>query len=335
MVLPLFSMIGACCHLLTFFAAVLTTQGNLEKGSVLPIADKGFGVICNGVIRKGECIIRETPIVVIKKGVDDNERLIEKVEDLLDYERSQFDGLHSCSKYDDEYGVPTIVGIFNTNALPLGKGSPFAGVFPNIARFNHDCSPNAHYSYDDEKACATLYAVKEIDEGEEIVISYINPLQSRADRLQYLEEHFGFICRCKRCAETDTESAEISDNRREEIAELTHDTRKLMMKSIGNNDVDKDDDSSSEEVIKLVQRRLKLLEEEGLDQPELMLPCAFDAYQTSKDKEWLELARQWAAESEGDDSDNVTYFDEMLAIHDQIYSSSSNEKLSKNSRHKP
>ena len=74
--------------------------------------------------------------------------------------------------------------------------------------------------------------------------------------------------------------------------------------------------------MELVKKRLELLKDEQLDIPEFRLSCSFDAYQalypTDKKlaREWLAASLDYAVQSEGEDSENVAYFTELLQQHD-------------------
>lgn len=126
------------------------------------------------------------------------------------------------------------VGIFSTNALPLGDTvcddpETRSAVFLQISRINHSCAPNVQHSYCEvpphnltshltlphatvlhsvltspHPTSATglerIYAVKRISEGEQLFTSYIDSIyMDYAQRQSALKEKFGFICRCSVC----------------------------------------------------------------------------------------------------------------------------------------
>ncbi|KAI0842860.1 SET domain-containing protein [Hypoxylon sp. FL0890] len=66
-----------------------------------------------------------------------------------------------------------------------------------LAMLNHSCIPNAfvHFSGRD----ATLHAYREIKEGEEIEISYIDNDMTRPQRQKALKTRYYFACVCPRC----------------------------------------------------------------------------------------------------------------------------------------
>ncbi|XP_077226890.1 histone-lysine N-methyltransferase ATXR4-like [Tasmannia lanceolata] len=68
--------------------------------------------------------------------------------------------------------------------------------------YNHDCDPNAHIVWIDN-ADARLKALRDIEEGEELCICYIDASMDHDARQTLLNEGFGFQCRCLRCMSGD------------------------------------------------------------------------------------------------------------------------------------
>ena len=63
---------------------------------------------------------------------------------------------------------------------------------------NHDCTPNAEASVDEE-GFVKIIALRAIEETDEICISYVDRNASVLDRRAILSDHYEFECRCKRC----------------------------------------------------------------------------------------------------------------------------------------
>jgi hypothetical protein len=76
----------------------------------------------------------------------------------------------------------------------------FAALFPAISRINHDCRPNADYRFDHAALAQYVHAARDIAQGEEITVSYIDPLMAREARLGRLRANWGFECSCALCA---------------------------------------------------------------------------------------------------------------------------------------
>uniref|UniRef100_A0A804LZS5 SET domain-containing protein n=1 Tax=Zea mays TaxID=4577 RepID=A0A804LZS5_MAIZE len=68
--------------------------------------------------------------------------------------------------------------------------------------YNHDCDPNAHIVWL-QNADAKLKALRDIEEGEELCICYIDASMDADARQKILADGFGFECRCLRCLSGD------------------------------------------------------------------------------------------------------------------------------------
>lgn len=74
---------------------------------------------------------------------------------------------------------------------------------PHLLSPFRSCSPNATWKFDPKSFAFSIQAGREIKEGEEITIAYVDLLQPTAVRQKGLE-WYGFKCACKAC--TDPES---------------------------------------------------------------------------------------------------------------------------------
>eukprot|EP00929_Paragymnodinium_shiwhaense_P074029 TRINITY_DN37857_c0_g1_i1.p1 TRINITY_DN37857_c0_g1~~TRINITY_DN37857_c0_g1_i1.p1 ORF type:complete len:507 (+),score=101.54 TRINITY_DN37857_c0_g1_i1:140-1522(+) len=83
--------------------------------------------------------------------------------------------------------------------LPQMQGHAFKGatLFQVVAAMNHSCEPNCRVKYDGN-AIATVVALREIQAGEELCISYIDEDAPFEERREQLSE-YGFDCACPRC----------------------------------------------------------------------------------------------------------------------------------------
>lgn len=111
------------------------------------------------------------------------------------------------------------LGIAETNSLPLGPDSNIYGLFPTIARINHSCVPNVFHSWNSFKKVETIYALKDIEENEEILTSYIDLYADRSSRQEQLKKSFRFDCSCKLCMKNNTDIRK-SDIRRKVLYQL-------------------------------------------------------------------------------------------------------------------
>lgn len=67
-----------------------------------------------------------------------------------------------------------------------------------LSCLNHSCAPNA--AIDVSEGYLTVRALKDIGDGEEITISYVDTALSVEQRQAILRDHYCFECVCSRCA---------------------------------------------------------------------------------------------------------------------------------------
>lgn len=72
-------------------------------------------------------------------------------------------------------------------------------LFANVARINHSCTPNAHGHYRSNATTEYIYALRDIEAGEEIEITYFDMTLPLADR-QARTRAWSFTCRCPACS---------------------------------------------------------------------------------------------------------------------------------------
>ena len=95
-------------------------------------------------------------------------------------------------------------------------------VFLKAARLNHSCLPNCYASWNREYKLLRVYAVRDIQKGEELTIAYC-PAKTMVEDLKIRKERLlrdcGFVCRCPACDEHTSLSRKI-DAKRKEMASL-------------------------------------------------------------------------------------------------------------------
>ena len=91
----------------------------------------------------GTLVISESPILTLRTGIREPEGLTALSSLPSRVEQEKVMSLHDCRAVSPT--EKSIVGIFQTNALPLGLNSHRGGLFPNMARINHSCFPNLNY----------------------------------------------------------------------------------------------------------------------------------------------------------------------------------------------
>ena len=122
-----------------------------------------------------------------------------------------------------------MIGILHVNSIGMGKRDPHVtvadlnsssrlvtlqkkasenpnigvGLFPTASLLNHSCKPNVEMFRSSSKHSPTcvFVAVRHIEEGEELTISYLPDAYKKSvhERKDYLEYNYGFKCDCPLC----------------------------------------------------------------------------------------------------------------------------------------
>jgi hypothetical protein len=225
------------------------------------VPGKGNGLIATQKILKGTRILAEKPIITVPEDAPDSPALRahinRQVDTLPSDQRQAF--LSMCNIYPGgDYSQ--YLGIIRTNALPMDSGS---GIFLDACRINHACDNNAQKGWNDIIKRHTVHALRDIDKGEEITITYLGVLSNRRTRQEALLKKFGFTCSCRLCSLPPHLSAE-SDRRLDEILELEVRIGKDGLMGIL---------SEPQRILGYVDRQVRLYNEQGPD--DIGLPRAF------------------------------------------------------------
>lgn len=108
----------------------------------------------------------------------------------------------------------TLCDIMFANAIPMDKldGVRRHGLFLQTSRFNHSCSPNAEYSRIKDSCMQEVRALRGIQPGEEICVSYFGRNWSHLFRPTAARQRdlvpilSGSGCQCNACAAADAQS---------------------------------------------------------------------------------------------------------------------------------
>jgi hypothetical protein len=201
------------------------------KWKVVPIEGKGMGVVATKIIRRGEMVMANTASAVLDYST--HQELTQ--EDILRLQALTVDSLPTYNRQtvlnqSTHYGVnltheqlvDRVIGI-NVFAIEMehviNSEDTLVGVFPAIARLNHDCRPNTIYYFDDDRFTQFVYAARDIMPGEELSDSYIDIVQSQRQRARSLK-NWGFKCSCAACT-ADQGTIRASDLRVEQIKSLS------------------------------------------------------------------------------------------------------------------
>lgn len=73
-----------------------------------------------------------------------------------------------------------------------------SGLYVCCALSNHSCRPNFTMRYANDMR-ATMVALRDISDGEELHLAYVSPSYDLSERLVTLWRHWGFVCTCQKC----------------------------------------------------------------------------------------------------------------------------------------
>lgn len=97
--------------------------------------------------------------------------------------------------------VASLIYQIRTNAAEITRGGTKVGCALSVLMgwHNHDCLPSAQ-AIVDAAGLVTIQALRDIAADEEVKISYVDATQDYEERRRTLEAHYGFECKCGRCA---------------------------------------------------------------------------------------------------------------------------------------
>lgn len=190
-----------------------------KQYAVRAISGKGLGLVATTKIAKGSRILAESPIFRVPRDEYSFQAVelvvSQNVRGLNAKEREQFFALHNI--YGSEHSIA--MGISRTNALPLGSDASEGGLFLEASRINHSCKHNAQNTWNSNLGKITIHAIRNIEEGEEITISYLAGSENYAARQSRLKAAFKFVCTCELCLQPGP-CRQQSDNRLGRITKL-------------------------------------------------------------------------------------------------------------------
>lgn len=100
----------------------------------------------------------------------------------------------------DYHNGAIVLAIWENNSFLLNKTGEYgSGIFEDASRINHSCQQNAAHTWDEKLGHETVHALRDISKGEEITISYVQPIQATSVRQAQLREIYGFTCDCSAC----------------------------------------------------------------------------------------------------------------------------------------
>ncbi|CZT01728.1 uncharacterized protein RAG0_09207 [Rhynchosporium agropyri] len=121
----------------------------------------------------------------------------------------------SCPKRNSLSDHVSAISIFRSNSFNIGRNptpipvseeqdipnpSISHALFPQTARINHSCLPNAQGNYNPATQKFNVHATRDIERGEEVKLNYLMEEGGlRRSRMERLREGYGFDCKCPAC----------------------------------------------------------------------------------------------------------------------------------------
>ncbi|KAI0376022.1 SET domain-containing protein [Hypomontagnella monticulosa] len=184
------------------------------------IPGKGKGLIATRRIGRAEVIMADWAALIVNLNFPTSVRrmkgyrLLHRATDQLSDPDMVLELAHRSSVSSD-----ILEDILRTNAFSytLGEDSHMA-LYPQVSRINHACRPNAFIRFTPSSLAVSIVALRDIEVGEELSITYVPLGKTREERQEALQK-WGFNCTCSLCTASKSEIA-ASDYRRTKIKTL-------------------------------------------------------------------------------------------------------------------
>jgi len=205
------------------------TSGLFSEVRLVGDVGGGRGVFALTRLTAGSMIIAERPFVLWKDGTDfsDTDDLSTAVlqvfrsSDALQCSRQLYPQTVADCDADELSEVRALFEQYHDNdlhklasacgasveetlrvALTLQHNGFSSGLYEKQSMLNHSCTPNCLKLIPASKhGCSEIWTVRDIEQGEELSICYVNPLESSSTSIrEYLWRNHKFHCLCPKCA---------------------------------------------------------------------------------------------------------------------------------------
>lgn len=186
---------------------------------VRPSECRGLGLFTLDAISAYSCLLEDYALLSMATG-EDLPQLWPKYSLLPQGDKQTFDAL-GCSENqlgresamaaklvergfnsDEAQQMVRVASRFSSNSFKTdssGRSQWQHALFATVARINHSCTPNAHCHYRKTTGAQYVFALRDIQPGEELEIAYFDitaPLQERLNRSKV----WSFQCGCPACS---------------------------------------------------------------------------------------------------------------------------------------
>ncbi|EFQ99131.1 hypothetical protein MGYG_02143 [Nannizzia gypsea CBS 118893] len=188
-----------------------------------PSPGKGWGIFATKDLKKGDLVLSEKPLFVIKSSTSKTTELavLAAFQKLKPEDKQQF----LCLRNNGSARYPSMTHAFIDNNMTVSSiitmkrgENPACGMFILQPRFNHSCVANCKAPFSGKEAIST-YAIREIAAGEELTLSYDARIAFRPVKERHAA--LGFVCECPAC-KVGTPFQELSQIRRTLIRGLMY-----------------------------------------------------------------------------------------------------------------
>lgn len=183
-------------------------KGNEPCWSVVKIEGKGDGVVAKRDIEYGELIAQERPVMKILAHQENEDSLKAMFANLSEQEQLSVTSLCDSRSKD---GTKSLLGIKQSNSFAKDAEGQLSVICPKLSKFNHSCLQNVDHVF--VEPFQRVYAVRNIQKGEELCTAYVSLFDSHDVRRKKLEERYGFECTCRLCEMNLAERSEIENAR--------------------------------------------------------------------------------------------------------------------------
>ncbi|KAL2113915.1 hypothetical protein VUR80DRAFT_1768 [Thermomyces stellatus] len=202
------------------------------------VPGKGKVLVATETIKRGTRLLSNEPALIVHRGFfnetfpEKQEPLLEAAVKLLPVETQK----RIYGQIDPANNILTLKDVVNRRPFEANLGLTWVGRqgyeeekhlinFPGAEPLQHDCRPNAAFHID-MPLVHEVTAVRKIEPGEEISISYFNPFLPTADRQNNVRHWLGKPCACDACTKGgNLEQVLASDRRLEEIRDIQNKLR--------------------------------------------------------------------------------------------------------------
>lgn len=139
---------------------------------VFATIEKGKGIRAIRSIPQGSLIFDEEPLFSVSHCEDNlTAQNIGEIERLAE-DDEEFKDLYCARPTKRSRQTSANIRRFELNNIEMINRQGRRGIFKDASRINHSCLPNAYFDYNEEWGRLTVYTIRDIDVGQEILVSY-------------------------------------------------------------------------------------------------------------------------------------------------------------------